>query len=160
MHDRGEELDLLLVALRQLLGAPIGEVRDAEPGEPRSRLADGEVAGHALEAGEEDELVEHRHLRVQAAFLGQVAPGLSRELPVVRPAPRDRTRIGAQHAERDAHRRGLSRAVGAQEAEHVGLRDLELEPGESGDRAELLDEPVDREGHAGGSIAPDPLVVR
>ena len=68
--------------------------------------------------------------------------------------------VGAQDAERDAHRRGLPGAIRAEEAEHVRLRDLELEPVESGDRAEMLDEPVDREGHAGGSIARDPLVVR
>ena len=47
----------------------------------------GEVGGHALEAGEEDELVEHRHLRVEAALLGQVAPGLPRQRPVVGAAP-------------------------------------------------------------------------
>ena len=123
-------------------------------------LAGGDVGRDALEAGEEDELVEDRHLRVQAALFGQVAPGLARQGPMVGAAPPDLARIGAQDAERDAHRGGLPGAVRAEESEHVRFRNLELEPGESGNRAESLDEPVDREGHAGGSIAPGPRRVR
>ena len=39
VEDRRDQLDLLLVALRQLLGPALGEVRDAEPGEPVERAS-------------------------------------------------------------------------------------------------------------------------
>ena len=44
-------------------------------------------ARDALEAGEEDELLEDGHLRVEAALLGQVAPRVARQRPVVGAAP-------------------------------------------------------------------------
>ena len=41
MQDRGDELDLLLVALATLLGAPVRVVGDAEAGQPVRGLAPG-----------------------------------------------------------------------------------------------------------------------
>jgi hypothetical protein len=63
---------------------------------------------------------------------------------VVRAPPRDPAAVGAQDAERDAHRGGLAGAVRAEKAEHVRFRDLELQPIECSDRPELLREAVDR----------------
>jgi hypothetical protein len=87
VEDRGDQLDLLLVALRELVGAALGEVRDAEPGEPVIRLAAGPIGRDAVELGEIDELVDDPHPRVEAAFLGQVAPGRPRQGPAVGAAP-------------------------------------------------------------------------
>ena len=75
VQDRGDELDLLLVALGQLLGPAPREVLGPEPraATPAPR-ASRDVRGHALQPGEEHELLQDPHPRVQAALLGQVAP--------------------------------------------------------------------------------------
>ena len=39
VEDGRDELDLLLVALRELLGPPVGVLGDAEAGQPGQRLA-------------------------------------------------------------------------------------------------------------------------
>ena len=98
VQDGGDELDLLLVALRQLLGAAVGVVRGAEAAQPVQRAAPGAVGRDAVQAGEEQELLEDPHPRVQAALLGQVAPGPSaagggcrRRRQVTRPASGSRT---------------------------------------------------------------------
>ncbi len=122
MEDRGDELDLLLVALAQLLGAPVGVVGDAEPGEPVQRLAAGRRRRLAVQRGEVDELVQDRHPRVQAALLGQVAPGPARQLVRQRAVPANLARVGLEDAEADAHRRRLARPVGAEEAEDPAAR--------------------------------------
>ena len=71
VQDGRDELDLLLVALAQLVGPPVGEVRDPEALEPVERVAAGLGLRDAVQAGEEDELVEHPHPGVQAALLGR-----------------------------------------------------------------------------------------
>jgi len=87
-HGR-QELDLLLVALRQLLGPAVGELGNPESGEPGSRLASGDVTGHAVQAREVDQLVQDAHPRVEAALLGQVAPRAARQPIVVGAVPGD-----------------------------------------------------------------------
>ena len=86
-----------------------------------SASAPGAVGRHAVEAGEELELLEDAHPRVQAALLGQVAPGRAREAVALDAAPGDPAGVGLEHAERDPHRRRLAGAVGAEEAEHLAL---------------------------------------
>jgi hypothetical protein len=73
VHDGAQELHLLLHALRELfrlLAEPGAEVHGVDPG---AEPLHGDVLGHALDGGEEDELVDDLHLAVEAAFLGQVA---------------------------------------------------------------------------------------
>ena len=80
VQDRRDELDLLLVALGQLLGASRGGVGDPEAPQPGGRLATGAVGRLAVQRAEVDELVEDAHPRMETALLGQVAPGPARQL--------------------------------------------------------------------------------
>ena len=154
VHDRGEELDLLLVALGQLLGAPVGEVGNVEPGKPGAAFVGSHVRRDPLQAREEDQLIEHGHLGVEATLLRQVAPRLSRQLAMVRAVQADRAGIGAQDAKRDAHRGGLAGAVRAEESEDMPLGHFEGQPGKGGDRAESLLEPVDGQRHGAREHSP------
>ena len=147
MEDRGDELDLLLVALAELLGPPVGVVGDPEAGQPVARPTGGLGARQAVERADEDELVEHLHARVQPAFLGQVAPGPARHRPRGHAVPGRRALVGVDDVEDDPHRRRLPCAVGPEEAEHLpGLRD-EADAVERLHRAEALADRVDDERH-------------
>ena len=118
MEDRRDELDLLLVALAELLGAAVREVRDRGTVSSQCRAwAPGPVTRQAIERGEVDQLLEDRHPRVQATLLREVAPRATRQLGRRGAVPADLALVGVQDAQADAHRRGLARAVGAEEAE-------------------------------------------
>ena len=143
----GDELDLLLVALGQLLGAALREVFGAEPAQPAERVAPGPVRRDALEAREEHELVQHLHPRVEPALLGEIAPGRARQQLALGAPPRDPAGVGLEDAERDPHRRRLAGPVRAEEPEDLARGDLEREIVERDDGAEPLGEVVDDEGH-------------
>ena len=147
VEDRGDELDLLLVALRQLVGAPVGKVLDAEPVQPVARLAARPVRCHAVQRGEVRELIEHAHPRIEAALLGEVAPRRPRQGPAVGPSPGDDAGVGLEDPQDDPHRRRLARPVRAEEPEDLAARDVEREAVEGDDGAESLVKLVDREGH-------------
>ena len=83
MEDRGDELDLLLVALRELLRASVLVLGDAEARQPLAAAPGGFLARDGVERGEEDELLEDLHAGVEAALLGQVAPGAPSGRPSV-----------------------------------------------------------------------------
>ena len=147
MQDRRDQLDLLLVALRELIRSSLAELRDTEAVEPVKGLATRAVRCHAVERGEVDELIDHEHPRVEPAFLGEIAPGRARQASTVDAIPRHRPGIGREHAEDDPHRRGLARPVRAEEAEHLAARDLERQAVERDDRAEALVEVIDHQAH-------------
>ena len=67
--------------------------------------------------GEVGELLADAHPRVQAALLGHVAEPQPRRRVDRPPVPADLARLGDREPEDAAHRRGLARAVGAEEAE-------------------------------------------
>ena len=77
MEDRGDELDLLLVALAEFLGPAVRVVGDPEPGQPVDRVGTGAIGRMPVQRGEVHELVGDRHARIQAALLGQVAERLT-----------------------------------------------------------------------------------
>ena len=72
-HDRGDDLDPLLVAQRELLDVVPGPVGEPEALEVARTEAAGRGGRHAAEPTEVDELVEHRLLGIEAALLGHVA---------------------------------------------------------------------------------------
>ena len=114
----------------------------------QSRVSRSAALGfHAVQLGEEDELVEDLHLGVEAPLLRQVAPGLVREIPVRAAAPGNRPGVRPQDVQHDAHGRRLAGAVGAQEAEDLARLDLERDALEGLDLAEALGHRVDDEGH-------------
>jgi hypothetical protein len=147
VEDGGNQLDLLLIALRELIGPPIGELRDPEPGQPVATFAPRAIGWHAVQRGEVDELVEHVHPRVEPALFGQVAPGGSRQRTAVLALPRHRPAIGLEDSEHDPHRRRLAGAVGPEEAEHLAPGNLESETVQGDRRTESLVQLVDEEAH-------------
>ena len=150
MEDRGDELDLLLVALGELLRAAIGVLGDTEAGQPVADLLLCRLARHAVEAGEEDELVEDLHPRVEAALLGEVPERAAGQLGRGPALPGHRPGVGAEDVEGDPHRRRLAGPVGAEEAEDLARVDGEADPVEGPDLPERLLEVGDDEAHAGG----------
>ena len=80
VQDRRDDLDLLLVALRELLGPALLVLRDPEAGQPMAGSFGRDPARDAVQRREEHELLEHLHPRVEAALLGQVAPGSAGQL--------------------------------------------------------------------------------
>ena len=148
LEDRGDELDLLLVALREGLGPTVCVVADAEASEPLERVAAGPPARHAVERGEEDELIEDEHPRVEPSFLGHVAPGLPRPIAGRASGPGDGPGVRLQEAEDDAHRGRLAGAVGAEEPEHLAGSDRECDAIERLHIAESLPKVDDLQAHA------------
>ena len=92
----GDELGLLLHALRELVHlalAPGGEAQALEPrGQPARRLR----PRHALDLGHEHELLLHDHARVEAALLRHVADAVARRLVRGPAEDLDRPRVGAE----------------------------------------------------------------
>ena len=99
-----------------------------------------------MEPGEVDELLEAAHLRVQAPLLGHVADSPSRREVERGPGPAHLAGIGGQHAQHDPHRRGLARAVAADEPEQLAGADGEGEVLEGHEIAVALRDSVDLKG--------------
>src|SRR3954468_14571446 len=79
VYERRAELRALLVAERERLGAPPGDLAEAEALEPAPRRRPRRRVVEAVQAREVHELVGDAHLRIQAALLGHVAePGARR----------------------------------------------------------------------------------
>src|SRR5829696_4775197 len=95
---------------------------------PRERTPPVDVAGNPMERREEDELIDHDHPRIQSALLREISPGGARQLARVRALPDHPPGVRGEDTKRDAHRRGLARAVRAEEAEDLARRHLEREP--------------------------------
>ena len=159
VEDCRDQLDLLLIAFRQLLRPPAGQLGNAEPGQPMERLATRPLGREAVERREIGELVDDDHPRIEAALLGQVAPRRAGKDAAVDSLPRHRSAIGLEDAEDDPHRRRLARAVGAEEAEYLAARNFERESVEGHGRAESLVEMVDEQAHA-PRISPHPQGAR
>jgi hypothetical protein len=125
VHERGGELHALLVAQRELLDALLGVLGDAEALDPLARrvLRGGLVA--AVQLGEVAQVAIDAHLRIQPALLGHVAEQALLLAGDGCPVPQHLAGVGLEHAEGDAHRRGLARAVGTDEADDVAVGNLE-----------------------------------
>ena len=73
MHHGGYELHLLCHALRQILHLATPPVGESQALEPPSQASFALALVQPFEACEEESLLAHTHLLVQAAFLGHVA---------------------------------------------------------------------------------------
>ncbi len=134
VHERGRELDALLVAVRQLLDGRVRAVAEAEPIEPRVRGGERGGPVETVELGEEGELGGGRHLRVEAALLRHVAETEPR-VPVDRaPVPAHLALVERDEPEHAAHRGRLAGPVRAEEADDPSARNLERGAVERDDR--------------------------
>ena len=118
VHERDRELDALLVAVRegdQLVGhrspSPSRSSQAAPRRRPRGR--------HAVQPGEVGDLVEQRHLRVQAALLGHVSEPQAIALTDHVAVPLHRAVDRADDPHHRAHRRGLAGAVAADQPDDL-----------------------------------------
>jgi hypothetical protein len=115
VHERGGDLRALLIAERERLDVVAEALAETELLEQGARAGPASAA-EAVQAGEVDDVLEHLHLRVEAALLGHVAEAA----PVGRGHPRaaegDGAAVPGEHAQDDPHRRRLARAVAADEA--------------------------------------------
>ena len=123
--------------------------------EPGPRLAPGGRRRQAVEGGEVDELVEDRHARIQAAFLGQVAPRPARDGRDGLAVPAHLAAIRVQDPQADAHGGRLARAVRPEEAEDGPARDVERQLVQGERRREPLGDVIDLESH-GRDYSPGP----
>ncbi len=125
VDDGGEYLHLLLVALAQLFQPAAPAVGDAENLEPVADLPVGLPPLHAEEPREEQQLVAHPHLLVEAAFLREVAEAAPRLLVDGGPAPPDGAPVRTDDVQHQAHSGRLTGPVGAQETEDLSFGDAE-----------------------------------
>ena len=147
VKDRGDELDLLLIALGELLDLPVAVLGHAEPLEPILHLGGRRALRHAVQRGEEAQHIDHLHAHVEAALLREVAPRAARQAVVRATLPGDAPRIGAQDVEDDAHAGGLARAIGAEQPKDAPRLDGEAHPVEGAHRPERLADGVDHQAH-------------
>ena len=73
VQQRGDELDLLLHALRHFLDALVDPFRDVEPLRPFARPRDRVARGQAAELSEQGEVFAHGDFSIEPAFFGQVS---------------------------------------------------------------------------------------
>jgi len=106
-----------------------------------------------VQLAEVRELLRHVHLGIQAAFLGHVADAASGLERQGYAQPAHHAGIRREHAQRDAHRRGLAGAVAPHEPEQLAGADIEGEV-LHGDGLPIpfrdavdLEQPLNRSGH-------------
>ena len=141
MHQRGRELHALLIAERQVLDAIVRTLRDAEDLDRLCGPTRSVGPRQPVQPREVHELLEHFHLRDR----GRVPPACSRTgvAPPRRAAVRcqsDLAGVGLEHAERDAHRGRLARAVRPDEPDDLAVRHREGDAVQGDDVAEATRE--------------------
>jgi hypothetical protein len=152
VQDPRDELDLLLVALAQLIGTAARVVRDPETCEPVPGPRRGVRPSEPVKRAEEDKLIEDLHPWIQPAVLGQVSPRALGRASGCLAVPRHGTLVGVEDVEDDAHGRGLPGPVRAEESEDLPGLDGEADPVERHDVVEAFAEPVDDERHATSGV--------
>ena len=130
VQHRGDELRLLLHALRQLVGLALAPVGEREPLEPGADALARLPRRHALDRRHEDELLLEHHARVEPALLGHVADAVARRVVGGLAEDLDRAGVGPQDVHHHPERRGLAGAVRPEQAEDALARNLEREIGD------------------------------
>ena len=122
VHQRRDQLDPLLVSVRERIEAVAGPVREAEALEPSVDAAARVSVGRSAEPAEVHELLVYAHAGVQAALLGHVAEPRPLRAADGRTAPTNCAGIQLDQPEHRPHRRRLPSAVRPQKArEPTGL---------------------------------------
>jgi len=152
MEDAGDELDLLLVSLRQLLDLAVEVLGDPEALQPFVDDGARIGIGDAIQRREEAQLLADLHPRVEAALLGQVAPRSAGEGDVLGPHPCHAAGIGSEDVEHDSHRGRLAGAVRAEETEDPPRLDREADTVEGDDLAEALVDAFDDKAHGSSPL--------
>ena len=115
----GDELHLLGHALAQLLHLLVPPRAHVPALEPFLDALGGLGLVHALQAGQVHGLFAHLHLLVEATLLGQVAQLQHVLLAHGAPLEEHLPGVGTGDAGDDPDQRGLARAVGSEQPEHL-----------------------------------------
>ena len=129
VEDGGDELRLLLHALAELVELAVAPRREAHALQPRRQAARRFRPRHALEGGEEQQLLLQRHARVEPALLGHVPDAVAG-------LPGRRARRGSRSCPRPGRRMFMTMRrvvvfpgpVRAQEAEGAAAGDVQGKP--------------------------------
>ena len=153
MQDRGRELDLLLVTLRQRLEWFVRPVSELEPLEPLRGRMRGVGAVHASQASEVGERPRGGDVLVESAFLGEISERRRRERRLVRAIYMvgDCPAVRASEAHEHADECRLARAIGAEEGDDLAGTYLERDAVNRPDGTVLLVNIRDREQPVAGS---------
>lgn len=136
MDESGGQLDALLVSVGKRLDRISHTTAEPEPVQPLLRRLTCVSFRHAMEPSEVCELVAGSHLRVETPLFGHVAEA-EEIVGIDRIAiPCHRAGVGAEETEDRSHRRGLTRPVGTEEAEHASRSYFEAAPVEGMDVTE------------------------
>ena len=127
VDESGRDLDLLLVAQAHGLEVVAGFAIEVELLEEFEAAPTGGVTAEAVEAGEVDELIDDRHLRVEAPLLGHVPDRTAMCGGDGFAVDGDAPGVRGEHAEDDAHGRRLAGAVGTDEPGHLAVVDAEAQ---------------------------------
>ena len=124
------EADTLLVALGQLAAEPVAHVVDARPFHDLLQALAAFAARDALDLGDELEILDDAHVRVERRRFRKVAGpalGVNRLVEDVEPGDNGFA-VGGRHvAGQNPHRRRLAGAVGSEEPEDFAALDSEAD---------------------------------
>jgi len=139
-----DELNLLLHTLRQIGDLPHPPVGEAESIEPGACLLTRDTPRHTLRFREKDQYVEHTHLRVQPALLGEV-PDVRGMLPTPTDLAEEAhdARVWLVDIHDHADRRRLAGAVGAEQTVNDAGGNAERERVDGGVTGEALRDAID-----------------
>ena len=118
-HQRGGQLDALLVAQRQALHLVAAALLQAQALGPLARGRLGSGGGQTVETGQVDELLGHLHSGVEAALLGHIADTAADGGVHGGSLPGHGAGVSVEHPHDDAHRGGLARSVRTDEANNL-----------------------------------------
>jgi hypothetical protein len=147
VHKGRGQLETLLHAARELVGAIIPPVFETELREQRVSFACRVTTGQSVQSSEMGDLVASWHPWIEAALLGHVAPLPAVLLTHWAAVVPNLAAVGAQHPEHDSQQRGLARTVGPEQPGDHPRRDVEAHPVQSGSVAERVCNVVNLEPH-------------
>ncbi len=115
VEDCSDQLDLLLHALGELFHPRRGAIRQADALQPGGDLGSRHGAFQAMQLAEEEKVVRHSHLLVEAALLRQVADAILVAGPPGPTEEADLPFVGRDDVHQHPQSRRLARPVGAEE---------------------------------------------
>ena len=116
VDERGSDLCALLVAQREGLHVVVEAFAEPQLLEQPTSAVGGIRLRVSVEPGEVDDLLEHLHLRVETPLLGHVPEAAALRRRDLGAVEGHAAAVIGEHAQHDAHRRGLAGSVAAYEA--------------------------------------------
>ena len=154
VQQRGDQLHLLLVPLRQRVDAVALAAREIEALEPRTRPTLRLRLRHPAQTREVDDHRQDLGVGVQAAVLRQVtgAQRVGRTTRAAAEVEAQPSLVGREDAAQHPHDRTLARAVRPEEREHLAALHREAHAVDGGHRRVALHDVVDDDGGGGGGV--------